>query len=161
MKSKNKFIWPTLFWIAFVLLCCQIYQTNVMRKECSKLISNTEIIEANYNYQLSVVSFFNKLFEKLYLEHNMHIHKQAMLYLFTFNNFCYLKETSPNDSDLLQLLKEKEYSIEYDYALVLIDCGYYFLFKEDDFIGSIDVWSLNGNWHLDWYLRNHMLFRYE
>ncbi len=161
MESKSKYLWPTLFGIAFVLLCFQIYQTNVKCRECSNLISNTEIIKANYNYELSMVSFFNRMFEKLYLEHNKHISKQSILEFFTYNDFCYLQETSPNDSELLQLLKEKECSIEYDSALELIDCGYYFLFKENDFVGSVDVWSPGGDCHLDWYLRNHVLFREE
>ena len=108
-----------------------------------------------------MVSFFNKLLEKLSIEHNKHISKQQILDFFTYENYCYLKEVKSNDDFLLQLIKEKEYSIEFDSTLELEDCSYYFLFFKDDFVGTVDIWSSSGNCHLDWYLRNHELFRYE
>ena len=161
MNAKYKYLWITLFFIVCSLFLYQTYKTNTMRKEYLKLISNQEVIEDNYNYNLTMVSFFNKLIEKLSIEHNKHISKQQILDFFTYENYCYLKEVKSNDDFLLQLIKEKEYSIEFDSALELEDCSYYFLFFKDDFVGTIDIWSSSGNCHLDWYLRNHELFRYE
>ena len=161
MNAKYKYLWITLFFIVCSLFLYQTYKTNIMRKEYLKLISNQEVIEDNYNYNLTMVSFFNKLIEKLSIEHNKHISKQQILDFFTYENYCYLKEAKSNDDFLLQLIKEKEYSIEFDSALELEDCSYYFLFFKDDFVGTIDIWSSSGNCHLDWYLRNHELFRYE
>ena len=161
MNAKYKYLWITLFFIVCSLFLYQIYKTNTMRKEYLKLISNQEVIEENYNYNLTMVSFFNKLIEKLSIEHNKHISKQQILDFFTYENYCYLKEVKSNDDFLLKLIKEKDYSIDFDSVLELEDCSYYFLFFKDDFVGTIDIWSSNGNCHLDWYLRNHELFRYE
>lgn len=161
MNAKYKYLWITLFFIVCSLFFYQTYKTNIIRKEYLKLISNQEVIEENYNYNLTMVSFFNKLLEKLSIEHNKHISKQQILDFFTYENYCYLKEVKSNDDFLLQLIKEKEYSIEFDSVLELEDCSYYFLFFKDDFVGTVDIWSSSGNCHLDWYLRNHELFRYE
>ena len=161
MNAKYKYLWITLFFIVCSLFFYQTYKTNVMHKECLKLISNQEVIEENYNNNLTMVSFFNKLIEKLSIEHNKHISKQQILDFFTYEKYCYLKEVKSNDDFLLELINGKEYSIEFDSALELTDCSYYFLFFKDDFVGTIDIWSSCGNCHLDWYLRNHELFRYE
>ena len=84
---------------------------NLYLKFPPALEGKIQVIEENYNYNLNMVSFFNKLLEKLSIEHNKHISKQQILDFFTYENYCYLKEVKSNDDFLLQLIKEKEYSI--------------------------------------------------
>lgn len=158
MRVILKYIWVILLFFVFGVLCLQIYKTKKTQKRYSELISD---FENRDTFELTMVSFYNKFIEKFSLEHNQNISRQSVIEFFTYNNYCYVQEIYCKDDFLMTLMKKKQMSVKYDSALELIDCHYYFLFYKGRFVGTIDIWTPDGDSHLDWYLLNHEVFAYE
>lgn len=153
-----KYIWKFSTFLFVFLFIVQVIQTNKITKQYTDLKKVVDNADYKCSIDLETLCLYNRLVERLCIERN-NVTRQSVVDFFTYNNFCYVTNIEHNNPVLLDLCDND--SVFFDSALELIDCQIYFLFNQDKYIGTIDAWTTNCNPHLDWYIRNHSLFRFE